>query len=276
MEFTDIEQIVKKNDIQMIDLKFVDLLGQIQHMTVTKNEFTPSLFSDGSGFDGSSIRGFQSINESDMLLVPDISTATIDPFFEIPTLSLTCNIRDPITNENYDKDSRWIAQKAEKYLLSTGIGDISYWGPEVEFFIFDSVRFNQNEHSGYYMIDSEEGIWNSGNKETLYGEPSKGYYPKHKEGYSPAPPIDTLSDLRSEACIELEKFGMKIEKHHHEVATAGQGEISVRYDTLIKAADNVVNYKYVVKNVGYRYGKKIKIYFMEMGIQEQVIFYVTM
>ncbi|MEK7267941.1 MAG: type I glutamate--ammonia ligase, partial [Nitrospirota bacterium] len=207
-------------------------------------------FKDGSGFDGSSIRGWKAIHNSDMLAVPDPVTACMDPFTAVPTLSLVCNVVDPITRENYDRDPRNIAQKAEKYLKSTRIGDISYWGPEAEFFIFDQARYDQNSHSGYYFIDSDEGIWNAG-KEGI----NLGNKPRHKEGYFPVPPVDTQQDIRSEMILEMQKAGMPIEKHHHEVATAGQAEIDLRFDSLVNMADKMMMYKYIVKNVARRYHK---------------------
>jgi glutamine synthetase len=251
----DVIRMINDNGVEIIDLKFTDVPGTLQHVAIPPSEVNEALFEKGTGFDGSSIRGFQAIHESDMLLVPDPSTANLDPVFDIKTLSLICNIRDPMTGKSYNRDPRYIAQKAETYLKSTGIGDTSYWGPELEFFIFDSARFDQNAHSAYYFVDSDEGIWNSGSERRLDGDLGKGYRPRHKEGYFPAPPVDTLSDLRSEAVIEMQKFGIKIEKHHHEVATAGQGEIDMVYDTLTKMADNVMIYKYLLKNVAAKHGK---------------------
>ena len=248
-------QMAKDNNIQMVDLKFVDLPGTLQHVSLPISELNEELFEVGTGFDGSSIRGFQSIHESDMLLIPDPATAAIDPVFDVPTLSLLCNIRDPFSSGGYPRDPRWIAQKAESHLVSSGVGDVSYWGPELEFFIFDSVRFDQNAHSGYYFVDSDEGIWNSGAERTLEGELGQGYRPRHKEGYFPSPPTDTLTDLRSEAVLKMQGFGIHVEKHHHEVATAGQGEIDMRFDSLTKMADNVMIYKYLLKNVAKEYGK---------------------
>ena len=228
----------------------------MQHVGVPPNEVTESLFADGTGFDGSSIRGFQTIDESDMLLVPDPNTAVIDPVYNIKTLSLLCNIRDPLTGSDYTRDPRYVSQKAEAYLASSGIGDTSYWGPEAEFFIFDTASYDQDAHSAYYNVDSDEGVWNSGNPYMLDGETlSKGHRPRHKGGYFPVPPVDTLSDIRSEMVIEMQKFGMVIEKQHHEVATAGQAEIDIVYDTLTKTADNIMIYKYLVKNVAARHGK---------------------
>ena len=246
----------KENDIQMVDLFLTDIPGTLQHVTVPLAEMTEELFAEGTGFDGSSIRGFQSIDESDMLLVPDPNTAALDPILKIPTLSLICNVRDPITGENYLRDPRHIAQKAEAYLASSGIGDISYWGPELEFFIFDSARFNQTANSGFYFIDSDEGVWNTG-EETMLDGLTLNYAqrPRYKEGYFPARPVDTFTDIRSEAVIKMANYGIEIEKHHHEVATAGQGEIDFRYDSLTTTADNVMAYKYVLKNVAMDHGK---------------------
>src|SRR5258706_7644 len=207
----------------------------------------------GLGFDGSSIRGFQSINESDMILLPDPDTAMLDPFTEHPTLSFVCNVLDAITREPYSRDPRYITQKAEKYLKSTGLADISYWGPEIEFFIFDSVRFDQNHHEGYYHIDSSEGFWNSGKDDG----PNLGNKIRYKEGYFPVPPMDQYQDLRSEMVLNLEKCGIKIEVHHHEVATGGQTEIDMRFDTMTKMADKVLLYKYVVKNTARKRGKVV-------------------
>ena len=251
----DVLKMIQDEGVEIIDLKFVDVPGTMQHLAIPPSEITQSLFDDGTGFDGSSIRGFQAIHESDMLLVPDPSTATLDPVYQVKTLSMICDVRDPLTGEAYSRDPRNIAKKAEVYLKSTGIGDNSFWGPELEFFIFDSARFDQNAHSGYYFMDSDEGIWNSGAERRLDGSLNQGARPPYKGGYFPAPPVDTLSDLRSEAIIEMQKFGIKIEKHHHEVATAGQGEIDIVYDTLTKTADNVMIYKYLLKNVAHKWGK---------------------
>lgn len=252
---TDIIASANQNNIKMVDLKLTDLPGATQHVTIPVEEMTEELFLEGTGFDGSSIRGFQTIDESDMLLVPDPNTAAIDPVLEVPTMSLLCNVRDPMTGGNYSRDPRWIAQKAEAFLASSGIADISYWGPELEFFIFDTVRFHQDAQSGYYSVDSDEGIWNSGSELTLSGELNLGYKTKHKEGYFPSPPVDTFTDIRSEAVLKMSRFGIEVEKHHHEVATAGQGEIDFRFDSLTKTADNVVHYKYVLKNVAREHGK---------------------
>ena len=252
MTSREVLEFAKKHKVQVVDLKFVDLLGTWQHFTIPVEELNEGTFKDGSGFDGSSIRGWKAIHNSDMLAVPDPVTACLDPFTAVPTLSLVCNVVDPITRENYDRDPRNIALKAEKYLKSTKIGDISYWGPEAEFFIFDQARYDQNSHSSYYFIDSDEGIWNAGKEGTNLGNK-----PRHKEGYFPVPPMDTQQDIRSEMILEMQKAGIPIEKHHHEVATAGQAEIDLRFDSLVTMADKMMMYKYVVKNVARRYGKTV-------------------
>ncbi|WP_447971212.1 type I glutamate--ammonia ligase [Nitrospira sp. M1] len=240
----------KKNKVEMVDVKFVDFLGTWQHFSVPTSELTLDLFKDGSGFDGSSIRGWRAIQNSDMLLVPDPNTACMDPFTEIPTLSMVGNVEDPITRQGYERDPRFIAQNAEKYLKSTKIADTSYWGPEAEFFIFDHVSFDQNANSGFYFLDSEEGIWNSGDEGHNLGS-----RPRHKEGYFPVAPIDSQQDIRSEMVREMERVGMHVEKHHHEVATGGQAEIDLRFDTLLSMADKMMMYKYIVRNVARRHGK---------------------
>jgi len=258
----DVLKFAKDNKVEAVDLKFLDFLGIWQHFSMPTSELNEDLFEEGSGFDGSSIRGWQPIHASDMLVVPDPTTAVIDPFMALPTLSLICNIVDPITKESYSRDPRNIARKAEAYLKSTGIGDVAYIGPEPEFFIFDEVRYEQNQHTGYYMIDSSEGQWNTGRHldrandrsgkvvETL----NLGYKPRYKEGYFPVAPTDTQQDIRGEMCREMEKVGMRIEKHHHEVATA-QHELGIKFAELISAADNVMIYKYVVRNIARKYGK---------------------
>ncbi len=241
----------KKAGVKMIDFRFVDLPGTWQHFSIPVGELTEDLFAEGIGFDGSSIRGFQKIHESDMLLFPDPSTATVDPCLEVPTMWIICDIKDPIRREPYSRDPRYIARKAEAYLRETGLADTSYWGPEAEFYIFNSIRFDQNAHEGYYFIDSEEGIWNSGKNGS---QPNLGYLPRHKEGYFPVPPVDKLQDLRSRITLALIESGVHIEVHHHEVGTAGQTEIDMRFDTLTTMADKVLTYKYIVKNVCYQNG----------------------
>ena len=253
MKAKELLAFAKENKVEIVDLKFVDMPGLWQHFSITTSELTEDLFSQGIGFDGSSIRGFQTINESDMLLFPDPNTAMLDPFSALPTLSLICDIRDPLTGEEYTRDPRYVARKAEKYLQSTGIADTSYWGPEIEFYIFDNIRFDQSYNYGFYFIDSEEGAWNTGNDL----RPNLGYKPRYKEGYFPVPPMDHLQDVRSEMVRTLEKCGVVVEIHHHEVGTAGQSEIDLKYTTLTKMADQVLLYKYIVKNVARRHGKTV-------------------
>jgi glutamine synthetase len=248
--------LIKTESIQVVDLKFVDLPGLWQHFSISAKEFGEDAFSDGVGFDGSSIRGFQEINESDMLLFPDPATAFVDPFTNVKTLSLICDVRDPIGGEDYTRDPRHIARKAEAYLKSAGVADAAYFGPEAEFYILDSVRFDQSYNFGYYHIDSEEGFWNSG-KEGENGERNLGYKTRYKEGYFPVPPMDSLQDIRSEMMLTLEKVGVRVEVHHHEVGTAGQTEIDLRFDTLTQMADNMMKYKYIIKNVARRHGKTV-------------------
>lgn len=246
----DVLGFAKKNKVEMVDLKFVDLVGMWQHFSIPISQLTLDVFKDGSGFDGSSIRGWKVIQESDMLVVPDPNTAILDPFTIVPTLSLICDVRDPISHDVYERDPRGVARRAEAYLKSTGIGDISYWGPEAEFFTFDHASYHQDSQSGYYFIDSEEGIWNSGEEGHNLGS-----RPRHKEGYFPVPPTDTQQNLRSEMVREMEKAGIQVEKHHHEVATAGQAEIDIRFDSLTNMADKMMLYKYIVKNVARRHNK---------------------
>lgn len=242
----DVVEFANKNGIQYVDVKFTDLPGTWQHFSIPVHHLSEDVFEDGLGFDGSSIRGFQKINESDMLLIPDPTSAFVDPACEVPTLSLICNIKDPITDESYAKDPRYVAQKAEKYLIDSGIADISYWGPEAEFFIFNDVRFGGDAHSSFYHIDSDEGAWNSGRQGD---KPNLGWRPRFKEGYFPTPPVDQLQDLRSRIVTKMLEAGIDIEVHHHEVATAGQAEIDMRFGTLVRMADQVLMYKHIVKNV---------------------------
>ncbi|MGI2335631.1 MAG: type I glutamate--ammonia ligase [Dehalogenimonas sp.] len=251
-------QFCKENNIQMVDLKFNDLPGMWQHFSIPVSELSDlddpnrGIWVDGIGFDGSSIRGFQAINESDMLLMPDPTTAMLDPICEVPTLSIICDIYDPMTRKPYSRDPRFIARKAEAYLKSTGIADTSYWGPEMEFFIFDNVQFEQNEHTAFYTVDSVEGSWNTGRAENIDGDGNShnlGYKPRYKEGYFPVAPSDSLQDLRTRLALKMAEVGIKVEVHHHEVATAGQCEIDMRYNTMVKMADQMQWFKYVVKNV---------------------------
>ncbi len=246
---------IEEHKIQIVDLKFNDLPGLWQHFSIPIGELEKDhrkgIWADGIGFDGSSIRGFQKIQESDMNLFLDPSTAVVDPACEIPTLSVICDIFDPLSRKPYSRDPRYIAKKAEAYLKTTGIATISYWGPEAEFFVFDDVRFDQTENSGYYFIDSSEGEWNSGRDE----KPNLGYKPRFKEGYFPVPPHDSMQDLRSEMILKMIEAGIPVEKQHHEVATAGQAEIDIRYSSLVKTADTMMMYKYIVKNVARKRGK---------------------
>ncbi|MGZ4136166.1 MAG: type I glutamate--ammonia ligase [Actinomycetota bacterium] len=253
----DVLQLARDSGAQIVDLRFSDLPGLMQHFSVPVSELTEDSFTDGLGFDGSSIRGFQEIQESDMLLVPDASTAYLDPFTKHPTLNLHCFVKDPVTGEMYTRDPRFIGRKAELYLKQTGIADTSFWGPECEFYIFDSVRFDQNQHEGYYHLDAVEGVWNSGRDRELDGSPNLGYKPRYKEGYFPLPPMDHFQDLRSEMVLNLQAVGIETEVHHHEVGTAGQAEIDFRYGTLLATADNVMKFKYVVKNTARAAGKTV-------------------
>ncbi|MBI2932877.1 MAG: type I glutamate--ammonia ligase [Planctomycetes bacterium] len=249
----EVVEFARKQNIDLIDLKFVDLLGTWQHFTITKDELTEDLFIKGAPFDGSSIRGFQTIDESDMLVALDPTTAVLDPATEHPTLSLIGNIVDPVSGKPYTRDPRYVAQKAEAYLKKTGIADTSYWGPEIEFFVFDSVRFDQGQNYGLYTVDSDDGIWNSGRENN--GKPNLGFRPRNKEGYFPCAPTDHLQELRSEFVKKLMQIGIQIEIHHAEVATAGQCEIDMKYRTLTKMADQCLWYKYVVRNVAKARGK---------------------
>jgi glutamine synthetase len=248
----EVIQLAKDKGIKMVDLKFTDVPGTLQHFSIPVGQMDENFFVEGNGFDGSSIRGFQTIDESDMMLIPDPTSAFVDPILKVPTLSMICDVRDPIAEGPYSRDPRYIAKKAEAYLKSTGIADVSYWGPELEHFVFDNVRFDQNEHSGFYFVDSEEGIWNSGRDD---GRPNLGHRPRYKQGYFPTPPVDSLQDLRSEMALKMMECGIEIEVHHHEVATAGQGEFDMRYTSLTRMADQVLLQKYIVKNVARAHGK---------------------
>jgi glutamine synthetase len=247
----EVRQLAKEAKAKIVDLKFTDLPGVWQHFSIPIEDLNDELFEEGIGFDGSSIRGFQSIHESDMLLAADPETACLDPVLDVPTLNLICNVLDPVTRQRYSRDPRYIAQKAENYLRTTGIAEVSYWGPELEFYIFDDVRYDQAAHCGYYFIDSNEGVWNTGRQES----PNLGYKLRHKEGYFPTPPADTLQDVRSEIILKMKEVGVPVEVHHHEVGTAGQGEIDMKYTTLTKMADSVMYYKYLVRNVARKHGK---------------------
>jgi glutamine synthetase len=246
----DVKKLAKDAGVKIVDLRFVDLPGMWQHFSLPVEDLEDDLFSEGIGFDGSSIRGFQQIHESDMLLIADADSAVIDPVLSVPTMNIICNVFDPITRKPYTRDPRHVAQKAEAHLKKTGIADISYWGPEAEFYIFDSVRYDQTAHSGYYYVDSVEGIWNTGKEEN----PNLGYKLRHKEGYFPVPPSDTLQDIRSEIIIALRGMGVPVEVHHHEVGTAGQCEIDMRFGTLVKMADNLLTYKYIIRMIAKKHG----------------------
>src|SRR5579859_6978891 len=249
----EVIELAKKNGAKMVDIKFVDTFGTWQHFTCPIRELTEEIFSDGLGFDGSSIRGWKSIEASDMLAMPDPATAFIDPFMAEPTLSLTCTIAETGTREAYSRDPRGIAQKAEKYLAGTGIADEAVFGPEAEFFIFDNVQFDSKSNGTYYSVDSQEAIWNTGRDE----QPNLSYKIRNKEGYFPVAPADTQQDIRTEMCLVMESLGVKIERQHHEVATAGQAEIDYRFNTLVTSADWMMIYKYCIKNVAKRHGKTV-------------------
>jgi len=248
---TEVIAFAKNKGARILDLRFMDFPGLWQHLSVPIGELNAELFTDGHGFDGSSIRGWQAINASDMLIIPDPDTAQIDPFLKDPTLVMICDIADPITRESYSRDPRNIAKKAEAYLKASGVADVAYFGPEAEFFIFDDIRFDSTENSAYYYVDSSEGQWNTGRAEG----PNLGYKPRYKEGYFPVPPMDSQQDIRSEMVLLMEDVGIQVETHHHEVATAGQAEIDMRFDSLVKMADKLQWYKYIIKQVARRHNK---------------------
>jgi glutamine synthetase len=243
----------REHEVKAVDLRFMDFPGLWQHFTIPVSKLDEEVFENGLGFDGSSIRGWQAINESDMLVVPQAETAILDPFTTLPTMMIICNIQDPITGEDYSRDPRNVARKAVNYLKSTGIADTAYFGPEAEFFIFDDVRFDQNPHEGYYHVDSVEGEWNRGRQEN----PNLGYKLRHKEGYFPVPPADQMMDIRNEMMQVMIDCGLDVECQHHEVGTAGQSEIDLRYDELVSMADDLLLYKYIIKNVATRYNKTV-------------------
>ena len=241
----------REKEVKAVDLRFTDFLGAWQHFTIPVGKLEEDVFEDGLGFDGSSIRGWQAINESDMLLVPVPGSAFVDPFAQLPTLAMIGMVQDPITREDYSRDPRNIARKAVNYLKSTGIADTCFIGPEAEFFVFDDVRFDQNAHEGYYHLDSREAEWNRGRAEG----PNLGYKLRFKEGYFPCPPADQLMDLRNEMMQTMIQCGIDVEAQHHEVATAGQCEIDMRFQELVKMADQMCLYKYIVRNVARRHGR---------------------
>ena len=246
----DVLGLIKDKHIRAVDIRFCDLFGQWQHFTLPSTMVNEGSFADGHGFDGSSIRGWKSIDESDMLVVPDPDTAVIDPFFAEPTVVMIANVVDPITKEDYARDPRGVARRAEQYLQSTGIGDTMYVGPEPEFFIFDSVHFDNNPWSSYYSIDSDEGPWATGAE-----GPNHGHRPKLKGGYLPVPPVDQLQDLRGEMMHTMENVGIEMERQHHEVAGAGQAEIDMKYDSLVNMGDKLQWFKYIVRQCAVRAGK---------------------
>jgi glutamine synthetase len=246
----DVIDLAREKEARVVDIRFTDLIGQQQHFSIPADALDEDKFADGLAFDGSSIRGFKAINESDMLLIPDPDTAFIDPFFDVVTLNITCDIEDPITREQYNRDPRQVAKKAQAYLQGTGIADTAYFGPEAEFYIFNDVRYDQTSHSGYYYVDSDEGIWNSGRDE----KPNYGYKIPYKRGYFPVPPSDSLQDLRTEMMLNLIESGIEVEMQHHEVGTGGQSEIDMKFDTLLSMADKLQKYKYIVKNTAFQNG----------------------
>ncbi len=252
--------LVAERKVKMVDLRFMDFPGLWQHLTVPVDKLAEESFEEGFGFDGSSIRGWQAIHQSDMLIVPDPTTAFVDPFRKEATLVLICDVQDPITRQEYPRDPRMIAKRAVSYLQQLGIADTAYFGPEAEFFIFDDIRYDQGLNFGYYYIDSDEGRWNTGREERpAAGGPSRnlGYRPRVKEGYFPVPPTDSLMDIRTDMVLTLQEVGIKCETHHHEVATGGQGEIGFRYLPLLKSADTLTIFKYILKNVARKHGKTL-------------------
>ena len=251
----DVIKLAKEKDVKIVDLKLCDILGTWQHFAIPVSALTEDIFVDGIGFDGSSIRGWKAINASDMLVVPDAATAFIDPFAADATLSLSCDTIDPLTREPYERDPRGIAKKAEAYLKSTGIADTAYFGPEAEFFIFDGVSYDSGANFSRYEVDSIEGIWNRGREREDDGSPNLGYKILHKEGYFPVAPSDKLADIRNEMILTMMSLGIGIERQHHEVASAGQAEIDIVFDTLLRASDKMTLYKYVVRNVAFKHGK---------------------
>lgn len=246
--------LIREKQVKAVDLRFIDFPGTWQHVTTPAANIDESTFEDGVGFDGSSIRGWQAINESDMIMLPHPDTAFLDPFLKETTLVMTCSIKDPLTHQEYSRDPRFIARKAINYMVSSGIADTAYFGPELEFFVFDSVRFDQGCNFGFYHLDSSEGIWNSG-KDGPPDNPNLGYKIRNKEGYYPVPPTDTLTDLRTEIMLKLIDAGIPVELQHHEVATAGQCEIGMKFSPLVEMADKVMKYKYIVKNTAKKHGK---------------------
>lgn len=252
MSIETVLTMIKENDVKFVDLRFTDTKGKEQHITIPVSQIDADFFEDGKMFDGSSIAGWKGINESDMVLMPDVSTAVIDPFYEDATINVRCDILEPATLQGYDRDPRSIAKRAEEFLKSSGIADMVIVGPEPEFFLFDDVRFGTPMSGSFVHIDDIEAAWNSGKR---YEDGNKGHRPGVKGGYFPVPPVDSSQDIRSQMCLIMEQLGLVVEAHHHEVATAGQNEIACRFNTLTKKADEVQIYKYVVQNVAHAYNK---------------------
>lgn len=246
-------EFAKEKGARMVDLKFCDLMGTWQHFTISVSELNENVFEEGLGFDGSSIRGWRGIEESDMVVKPDPTTAKMDPFMAVPTVSFICDVVMPETLQPYSRDPRQILRKAIAYMKSTGVADTAYFGPEAEFFIFDDIRYEQTNNSGFYHIDSDEGTWNSGRDEGG----NLGYKARHKEGYFPVLPVDAQHDLRTEMSLELERAGMRVERQHHEVASGGQAEINIRFDSALEMADKMMWFKYIIRNVAHRHGKTV-------------------
>ncbi|HEU5478800.1 MAG TPA: type I glutamate--ammonia ligase, partial [Candidatus Tumulicola sp.] len=250
----DVLTLIKDKEVKFVDLRFTDTRGKEQHVSVPAKAFDADKFESGHAFDGSSIAGWKGIQASDMLLLPDPATANLDPFMDDTTLLLTCDVIEPSDGKGYERDPRSLAKRAEAYLKSTGLGDIAYFGPEPEFFIFDSVRFDTTQQSSYHFIESNEGNWNSGKENAIKGGLNLGYKVKNKEGYFPVPPTDSLQDIRTEMVLEMERVGIRVEKQHHEVATAGQAEIDMRFDSMTKMGDKMMVFKYIIKNVAAQHG----------------------
>ena len=249
----EVLKLCREKDIESVDIRFADLLGTWQHFTIPVRKLTEEIFEDGLGFDGSSVRGWQSIDQSDMVVVPQPETAFRDKFTEMSSLAVIGNILDPVSGEEYSRDPRNIARKAANYLKTSGVADTAYFGPEAEFYILDDVRFDQNAHEAYFHVDSVEGIWNRGRDEA----PNLGYKPRHKEGYFPVPPTDQTMDIRNDMMKRLISSGLDVECQHHEVGTAGQAEIDLKFDELVRAADGLMRYKYIVRNTARLHGKTV-------------------
>ncbi|MBX6420260.1 MAG: type I glutamate--ammonia ligase [Nevskia sp.] len=256
MSGKDVLNLIKEKSAKFVDFRFCDTRGKEQHVTVPAHTVDETLFTEGKMFDGSSIAGWKGINESDMILMPDPDSAVLDPFFEEPTVILRCDVIEPTTMQGYSRDPRSLARRAEAYLKSTGIADAAYFGPELEFFIFDGVRWDSGMWGSYVHIESEEAPWSTGKKE-FDGNPNLGHRPPVKGGYFPVPPVDSQQDIRNAMCVTLEQMGVPVEVHHHEVAAPGQGEIGCKFNTLLRKADELLIYKYVLQNVAHQYGKTV-------------------